>query len=228
MDRRPMIRSLGAHMNLRRLAYGIVVVAIVAIATSDAGYAQQSPVAHAARVLDLLEAGKFEDVAAEFNAKMAAAMPVSRLRDMWTTVSRQAGARTSIIRQRVVTQATGNVTVVNVCQFEKTALAVMVSFDPENKIAGMNITPVTAPAEPSAAPVSTRFTEESVTVGAGEWALPGTLSMPVGAVTAAIVLVHGSGPSDRDETLGPNKPFRDLAWGLADRSIAVLRYEKRT
>jgi dipeptidyl aminopeptidase/acylaminoacyl peptidase len=42
------------------------------------------------------------------------------------------------------------------------------------------------------------------------------------------VLVHGSGPNDRDETLGPNKPFRDLAWGLADRGIAVLRYEKRT
>jgi uncharacterized protein len=200
-------------MNPRRLTYGIVLVAIVAIATSDAGHAQESPVAHATRVLDLLEAGKFEDVAAQFNAKMAAAMPVSRLRDMWTTVSRQAGARTSIIRQRVVTQATGNVTVVNVCQFEKTALAVMVSFDAENKIAGMNITPGTAPAEPSAAPVSTRFTEESVTVGAGEWALPGTLSMPVGPVAAAIVLVHGSGPNDRDETLGPNKPFRDLAWG---------------
>jgi dienelactone hydrolase len=52
--------------------------------------------------------------------------------------------------------------------------------------------------------------------------------MPVGPVAAAIVLVHGSGPNDRDETLGPNKPFRDLAWGLADRGIAVLRYEKRT
>jgi hypothetical protein len=109
-------------------------------------------------------------------------------------------------RARAYQVATGNVTVVNVCQFEKTALAVMVSFEPENKIAGMNITPVTAPAEPSATPVLTRFTEESVNVGVGEWALPGTLSMPVGPVAAAIVLVHGSGPNDRDETLGPNKP----------------------
>ena len=108
-------------MNPRRLTCGLVLVAIVAIvgiAASYVGYAQESPVGHATRVLDLLEAGKFEEVAAEFNAKMAAAMPVSRLRDMWTAVSRQAGPRTSIIRQRVVTQATGNVTV-NVCQFEK-------------------------------------------------------------------------------------------------------------
>jgi len=44
----------------------------------------------------------------------------------------------------------------------------------------------------------------------------------------AVILVHGSGPQDRDESIGPNKPFRDLAWGLASRSIAVLRYEKRT
>jgi hypothetical protein len=43
-----------------------------------------------------------------------------------------------------------------------------------------------------------------------------------------VVLVHGSGPNDSDETIGPNKPFKDLAWGLASRGIAVLRYEKRT
>jgi len=42
------------------------------------------------------------------------------------------------------------------------------------------------------------------------------------------VLVHGSGPNDRDETIFANKPFRDLAWGLASKGVAVLRYEKRT
>ena len=56
-----------------------------------------------------------------------------------------------------------------------------------------------------------------------------TLTMPVGqGPFPAVVLVHGSGPQDRDETIGPNKPFRDLAWGLATYGIAVLRYEKRT
>lgn len=44
----------------------------------------------------------------------------------------------------------------------------------------------------------------------------------------AVVLLQGSGPSDRDETQGPNKPFRDLAWGLGSRGIAVLRYDKRS
>jgi dienelactone hydrolase len=218
-------------MNHRPLLHRLVLATALAIAGLDAARAQESPaIGHAARVLDLLESGKYEEVAAEFNAKMAAARPVAQLRDTWTAVRQQAGALTSIISQRAVTQATGNVTVVNACQFEKATLNVMLSFDADNRIAGMNISP-RAPAATriDPPPASSRFTEESVVVGAGsEWALPGTLSMPAGPIAAAVVLVHGSGSGDRDETIGPNTPFRDLAWGLADRGIAVLRYEKRT
>ncbi len=73
------------------------------------------------------------------------------------------------------------------------------------------------------------FVEREVTVGRFPWALPGTLTLPLGrGPFSAVVLVHGSGPADRDEKIGPNRPFRDLAWGLASRGIVVLRYEKRT
>lgn len=59
--------------------------------------------------------------------------------------------------------------------------------------------------------------------------LPGTLTLPNGTGPfPAVVLVHGSGAHDRDETIAANKPFRDIAQGLAERGIAVLRYEKRT
>src|SRR5690606_24805705 len=40
--------------------------------------------------------------------------------------------------------------------------------------------------------------------------------------------VHGSGPQDRNETVGANRPFLDIARALAARGIAVLRYDKRT
>jgi pimeloyl-ACP methyl ester carboxylesterase len=42
----------------------------------------------------------------------------------------------------------------------------------------------------------------------------------------AIVLLGGSGPTDRDSTIGPNKPLKDLAWGLATQGITVLRFDK--
>jgi dienelactone hydrolase len=79
-----------------------------------------------------------------------------------------------------------------------------------------------------AAPAS--FHEQQVKVGADtEWSLPATLTLPAGnGPFPAVVLVHGSGPNDRDETVGANKPFQDLAWGLAAQGVAVLRYDKRT
>jgi len=66
-------------------------------------------------------------------------------------------------------------------------------------------------------------------VQVGALDLPGTLSIPVGkGPFPAVVLVHGSWPNDRDETVGAAKVFKDLAWGLASAGVAVLRYEKRT
>ncbi|MCU0498373.1 MAG: alpha/beta fold hydrolase [Anaerolineae bacterium] len=75
----------------------------------------------------------------------------------------------------------------------------------------------------------TTYTEQSLTIGSDEWPLPATLTLPVGeGPFPVVILVHGSGPQDRDQTIGANKPFRDLAFGLATQGIAVLRYEKRT
>lgn len=71
--------------------------------------------------------------------------------------------------------------------------------------------------------------EYSVTIGKGEWSLPGAVTLPTApGKYPAVILVHGSGPMDRDETIFSNKPFKDLAWGLASQGIAVLRYDKRT
>jgi hypothetical protein len=73
------------------------------------------------------------------------------------------------------------------------------------------------------------FVDHDTVVVTGTIRLPATLSLPDGARhLPAVVLVHGSGPNDRDETVGAVKPFRDLAAGLADRGIVVLRYEKRS
>lgn len=67
------------------------------------------------------------------------------------------------------------------------------------------------------------------TVVTGDIHLPATIMMPADARDVPIVvMVHGSGALDRDETIYTNKPFRDIASGLARKGIATLRYDKRT
>ncbi|MGH1340369.1 MAG: alpha/beta hydrolase family protein [Nannocystales bacterium] len=71
------------------------------------------------------------------------------------------------------------------------------------------------------------FHEEALALPGEAWPLSATVTLPEDP-RAWVVLVHGSGPHDRDERLGPNRPFRDIAWGLAAHGIATLRYDKRT
>jgi fermentation-respiration switch protein FrsA (DUF1100 family) len=57
--------------------------------------------------------------------------------------------------------------------------------------------------------------------------LEGTLTLPGDDKYPAVVLVSGSGPQDRDETLLGHKPFKLLAHELTQAGIAVLRYDDR-
>ncbi|MBS4190474.1 alpha/beta hydrolase [Bacillus sp. FJAT-49705] len=73
------------------------------------------------------------------------------------------------------------------------------------------------------------YTEKQITIGEGEFSLPGVLTIPKGkGPFPVVVLVHGSGAHDMDETMYSIKPFRDIAVGLANEGVAVLRYDKRT
>ena len=76
------------------------------------------------------------------------------------------------------------------------------------------------------------YTEIKVQVGTEPYMLDGILTMPEGASAdnkvPGVVLVHGSGPNDMDETIGQTKLFADIAKAFAKKGIATLRYHKRT
>lgn len=58
--------------------------------------------------------------------------------------------------------------------------------------------------------------------------LAATLTLPKGKENnPAVILIAGSGPNDRDETIFAHKPFWVLADYLSRQGIAVLRYDKR-
>lgn len=73
--------------------------------------------------------------------------------------------------------------------------------------------------------------DEKVIIAKGtKYPLDGILALPenLSKKVPAVVLIHGSGSSDKDETIMANKPFRDVSEYLVSKGIAVLRYDKRT
>lgn len=178
-----------------------------------------------------MTAGQFAAIEAQFTDQMKAALPEGRLATSWNGLAAQVGAFQKQTGTREEEAGGFHVGIVT-CAFERATLDVRVVFDQEGRIAGLLMRPAAAAAPPYALPSyadPASFTENDVTIGSGEWALPGTVALPKGdGPFPAVVLIHGSGPNDRDETVGAIKPFRDLAAGLASRGVAVLRFDKRT
>jgi hypothetical protein len=169
-------------------------------------------------------------VEARFDGTMAAALPASRLEAIWDGLLAQVGAFRAIAGARVE-EVQGYHVVFVTCQFEKATLDAKLVFDAQRRLAGLFFVPSQPKVEwtPPEYAKTGSFRERALVVGSDPWQLPGMLTLPEGpGPFPAVVLVHGSGPQDGDETLGPNKPFKDLAWGLASRGVAVLRYTKRT
>lgn len=76
----------------------------------------------------------------------------------------------------------------------------------------------------------TMETKEIVINPNSEYKLPGTFTLPVGGEgpRPVVIIVHGSGPGNRDGEVGTIKMYKDLAEQLASHGIASIRYDKRT
>ncbi len=101
-------------------------------------------------------------------------------------------------------------------------------------LSGYGTEPGALPSPAIATPVPmppARYASRNVTIRADDGiALAATLTIPDAAPAKlpGFVFVHGSGCIDRDETIGPNKVFAQLANALSNDGYAVLRYDKRS
>jgi hypothetical protein len=187
--------------------------------------------------VELLEAERFDSAAARVAPAVRSQLGADRLRQVWPQLQAQLGELEELAPgSRSTVQGMEAVDLRGV--FANGEVTVRVVFDTGTRVTGFFVLPSGA-GDPGAGPGAwdppayadtTAFEEVELTVGSEPWTLPATLTLPRAeqGPVPGVVLVHGSGPQDRDETVGPNKPFRDLAWALATRGIAVLRYDKRT
>lgn len=185
----------------------------------------------AERFMAALEARDFEAAQAELSPSAAGETDAARLRGTWDDLERRLG-KLQLRRPARLERLGGRPAAIIRLEFPGQAMEARLVGDRQGRIdrvwwvpADLRAPVLHAPPAEAPAPAAGKFTEREFPVGD----LGGTLAMPRGrGPFPAVVLVHGSGRADRDETLGPNKPFLDLAYGLAERGIVVLRYDKRT
>lgn len=178
---------------------------------------------------DLVQ-GKFDEAQAMVDPS-AKSLTADEISSAWKSLQVRHGAFQSVSSAYV--EKMGALNAVSMpTQFENGSVNTKLVFNASEHVVGLFFSEGKKESQTYVPPASvdpSLFTEQDYTVTNGDFRLPGTLTLPKsGATFIVVVLLTDSGPNDRDETIGPNKPLRDIAWGLAARGIASLRYDKRT
>ncbi|WP_228410134.1 alpha/beta hydrolase [Chryseobacterium viscerum] len=151
-----------------------------------------------------------------FDPSIAGQIPVDQLKAITEQLQGQIGSFKNILE----VNNEGNI-YYYYTEFEKTKLDVQLTFGDNNKMLGFFLVPhktVEKPDEKTTLKIKSDAIE-----------LEGTLLLPPSnGKKKLVIFVHGSGPHDRDEMIGENKPFKDIAEYLLNNGIASYRYDKRT
>ncbi|MGH2441545.1 MAG: alpha/beta hydrolase family protein [Chloroflexota bacterium] len=190
------------------------------------------PENRALAVLALARAGRFEEVRDLFTGRLRPMVTAAALHAAWEAEQLERGEVTLVGTPSTEPLGGGMVAVKVPLTFERGELTLAVYLTGAGQLTGLQFVP-RGDAQPAALWLPPTyvdqdcFDEHSVTLGSGSLAVPGSLSLPrePGPLPALLIL-GGSGPTDREGTIGPSKPLKDLAWGLASRGVAALRFDK--
>lgn len=221
-----------------------------AVAVSNPGGAPAvDPVAQLCeRFFTAWRLGAEADATAMFDLKMKQALPSGELARTWNKLTHAKG---KLVGWRPVgrDEPAGKDRRTYDVAFESGAVRTLLVFDPATReMVGLFFTssPAASQTEVAVPELEGRFTSFEIRIGQGAASVGATVCLPraaagkavvpgqlgaapgAGAPFPGVVLVAGSGPLDRDETVAGIRPFRDLAQGLAARGIVTLRFDKRT
>ena len=192
--------------------------------------------ARSATLLDALVHADYAAARTDFSPELAGKLDEGKLKQAWAALQEQAGAYVSSTstQKLYVNDQPVFVTQLNLA---KAPLDMVIACDAQSRITTLRFAPPAMVAittqKTAAHGVQAHVEADGVRISPLDVPTPvgplrGALTLPAGrGPFPAVVLVAGSGAHDMDETIGPNKPFRDIAEGLARVGIASLRYDKR-
>jgi dienelactone hydrolase len=192
------------------------------------------PVEVVLSALESARAGRFAEIREQFAPQLRPLLTPEALEAGWNGELARQGPIASVGAPVTEPTGTGAVVVKVPVTCERGGFALIAPVTEQGQLAGLQLAPLAAaepiaPWEPPPYADPDRFDDHEVSLGSGPLAVPGTLSLPhEQGRLSAVVLLAGSGSLDRDETIGRNKPLKDVAWGLATQGVAVLRFDKVT
>ncbi|WP_135829936.1 alpha/beta fold hydrolase [Halorussus halobius] len=180
----------------------------------------------AIRFIETVADGEYDAAVDQFTAQLGATYSASELAETWTTLQERFGPFVGISDSESFTVQGHDATAVTL-EFAGGTQRVRVVVEGD-AIAGLQYLDAGDVSYDRPAYVEDDVTETDCVVDGRAGELPGTLARRGVDSAVGVVLVHGSGPMDRDGTVDGSKPLKDLALGLASAGVPVLRYDKRT
>ncbi len=180
--------------------------------------------------LKSMREGKNSAACKQFDSAVSSKINEASLGKIWESIESTSGKYIKTDSIFTLTSK-GSEIIVQTCRFQNSNLNLRLTFNSEHKISGIFFTPGESKSSYKNPPyaLENNIIEQKMELVNGKYRLPAILTLPKNVVKPPlIILVHGSGPNDMDETIGPNKIFKDLALGLATKGIATFRYDKRT
>lgn len=178
----------------------------------------------------LLQEEKYTEAYGYFDETVKAKLSEEQLKKVWTDVNASLGKAEDL--EAVQSKIQGEFFAVTVeGKFQRGTQDFILGFNKAQKIVGFFFAPKPTAVKylaPSYAD-TTLYSEKTAYLTSPGHQLAAVITTPKNNKNfPVVVFVHGSGPADMDETVGPNKPFKDLAAGLAAQGIGSVRYVKRT
>jgi fermentation-respiration switch protein FrsA (DUF1100 family) len=181
-----------------------------------------------------LTTGKYDQIEKHWNQSWLTESKITDLAEqyagIWEQLIKQYGKFQYITDYAELDSSSNGVTIIRNFVFENDSIGVKVSVNKNNEIVGQFFVPAIVLNYKDADYVDTSKFEEFDIAFAEFNNITGKITIPknINKKVPCVVLVHGSGPNDFDESAYGRKPFRDIAYGLSSNGIAVLRYNKRT
>lgn len=211
-----------------------VILFVILFVASGYLQAQQQPTLlkdRAQNFVMLFFDDNMDQAMADFDTSLTSRTSAQRLHFIQMSILQSLGPLKNIGQPEFI-EGTVELTVIIPLLFEKGELEGCILFTGQGRISSFAFNPRgTGGVSKGPSYVDTeKFSEKDISIERpGLESLPGRLSVPKGkGPFLGIIMVQGAGPGGMDAGFGPNKPFKDLAHGLATQGIATLRFDRRS